>query len=372
MIELMVSMTLLMILTAITMQTFRRSANLLAGQSGRLEAQQNGRFAVTSLERELRVAGVGTVAEQPILVQATSTSITFNVDLLSRLIGDVGTVYVDTSADTNAVAVLRTNARISLPVTGNSYPDSTYMQSGGDVSGAETISYYLAKDSTSSKTNEYILWRRVNATAPKVVARGILYNPTDTVFQYFKGDTVGKLTPIPSASLPLMHKAIVHSSTADTGKFALIDSIRTVRVHLTAVFRDPKLGDVTRTIQTTIRVMNAGLANRVTCGDPPVGVAVTFTTSIAGASPQWVKIAWPRSVDEGTGEKDVERYAIFKRPDSVSTFNEPFMSIPAGPATYTYTDNTVHTGEKWYYGVEAQDCTPSNSAVGSTAKIIIP
>jgi hypothetical protein len=372
MIELLISVTLLMIITGITMQTFRRSSALLVGQGGRLEAQQNGRFATTSLERELRMAGVGTVASQPIVVQATATSITFNVDLLSRTIGDVGTVYVDTSADTNAVAVLTNAHKISLPVTGTSYPDSTYLQTSGVPSGAETISYYLAKDSTSSLSNQYVLWRRVNATTPRVVARGIRYNVGDTVFQYFKGDTTGALTAIPSASLPLFHTADVHNGVADTGKYALIDSIRTVRLRLTAVYRDPKAGDVLRNVITTVRIMNAGLVNSTTCGSVPMGVAVTFTTSIAGASPQWVKIAWPRSGDEGAGEKDVERYAVFKRPDSVATFDTPFVSIPAGPATYTYTDNTVHTGQKWYYGVTAQDCTPSSSPVGSTAKITIP
>ena len=278
-IEVTISMALLMIITAITVQTFRRSSVLLVAQSGRLEAQQNGRFAITSLERELRVAGVGVVDAQPLLVQATSTSITFNVDLISRVLGDVGTVYVDTSADTNAVAALRTSHRITLPVTGNGYPDSTYMRSAGSFSGAETISYYLAKDTTSSLTNEYILYRRVNAATPRVVARGILYNPTDTVFQYFKGDTIGSLTPIPSGRLPLFHKAPVHAGTADTGQSALIDSIRTVRMHLRAVFHDPKQGDVVRSIQTTIRIINAGLVSRATCGEPPLGVTVTATPS---------------------------------------------------------------------------------------------
>ena len=41
-IEVTISMTLLMIITAITVQTFRRSSVLLVAQSGRLEAQQNG------------------------------------------------------------------------------------------------------------------------------------------------------------------------------------------------------------------------------------------------------------------------------------------------------------------------------------------
>jgi prepilin-type N-terminal cleavage/methylation domain-containing protein len=370
--ELLVAMTLLLLVMAISTQTFRRSSTLLAAQAGRLEAQQNGRFAVVTLDRELRVAGVGVVDVQPILVQASNTAITFNVDLVSRLQNDLAAVYVDTSADSNAVNVLRSTSKVTLPGMTVNYPDTTYMQSPGVPSAAETISYYLAKDSTSSNAKEYILWRRANATTPRVVSRGIIVGPTDTVFQYFKADTLGRLTAVPMASLPLYHKAAIHGSPADTGRYAIVDSITMVRVRFNTVYHDPHLGDITRNIQTTIRLLNAGLVHNTTCGTPPLGVTVSATTSALGAPSPFVTLSWSHSVDDGGGEKDVERYALYRRPDSVATFDQPFASIPAGSSSYTFTDTNVQSGDRWVYGVAAVDCTPSASPIGLTGTVIVP
>lgn len=371
--ELLVAMTMLLVVIGVSVGTFRRTSILLGAQGGRLEAQQNARFAITTLDRELRMAGVGVVDIQPILVEASNTAITFNVDLVSRVPGDVGAVYVDTSADTAAVSAMRTSNKIMLPGLSVMYPESTYTQAGGVISGAETISYYLVKDSTSSHNNEYLLDRRVNATPPTVVARGILFNPGDTLFQYFTSDTLGNLKPVPTGTLPLYHAAAVHGSPADTGRFALIDSIRTVRVRLATVYHDPRQGDVVRHLETTIRILNAGLINRTTCGDPPLSpTGVTATPSPNGAATPYVTITWTASLDETSGEKDVERYALYRRPDTVATFDQPFSSIPAGSATYSFTDDNVQSGDHWIYGVSAQDCTPSNSPIATTSTVIVP
>lgn len=373
-IELLVATILLMVVMATTIQTFRKSSILLGAQGGRLEAQQNARFAVTSIDRDLRVAGVGVVPNQPMLVEADTTAVVFNVDLISRTLGDVGAVYVDTSADSNAVSAMKSVDKLLLPGMTTYYPNSTYVQSGGAVSGAETIAYYIAKDSSSSYANEYNLYRRVNATTPQIIARGIQYTPGDTVFQYFKSDTVGNLTAIPMSSLPLYHKATIHGSIADTGKYAIVDSIRSVKVKLVAVYHDPHnpASTVTRTIRSTLVIMNAGLVNATTCGNPPIAVAVTDSTSPVGSTSPFVTIMWPRSTDDAGGENDVENYAIYRRPDTVATFGPPIANVPAGDTTYSWTDINVASGDHWIYGVTAQDCTPSSSSFGTTGTIIVP
>ncbi|MGH7690388.1 MAG: PilW family protein, partial [Gemmatimonadaceae bacterium] len=231
-VELLVAMILLMVMMAVAVQTFQRSSTLLASQAGLLEAQQNARFAVMNLDRDLRVAGVGVAATQPMIVQASNTAITFNVDLVSRDSTDPAAVYIDPKADSNTTSAMRTNAKVTLPGSAKTYPDSTYYTAAGLLSPAETISYYLAKDSTTSLSNEYILWRRVNAATPRIVARGIQFNPTDTVFQYYRETSTGAISLIPQSSLPLYHSAPVHGSPADSGSAALIDSIRSVRVKL--------------------------------------------------------------------------------------------------------------------------------------------
>lgn len=370
-VEVLVSMVILLVVIAVTVQTFRRSSNLLAAQGGRLEAQQNARFAMTTLDRDLRVAGVGVVADQPLLVEAANTAIVFNVDLISRVPGDVGAVYVDTSADSNATNVWKSVNKLLLPGLTTYYPQSTYVQPTGVPSGAETIAYYLSPDTSSSLANTYILYRRVNATTPSVVARGILYNPGDTVFQYSKVDTTGKETVIPMSSLPLYHNAVIHGSAADTGKYALVDSIDLVKVTLNAVYDDPKTGKVVRPLISEIRIMNAGLNKQTTCGDPPLGVTVTDSTSPAGSATPFVTIMWSASPDDGGGEKDVQTYAIYRRTPS-GTWTSPFASVPAGSPTYSFTDNNVASGNQWVYGVSAQDCTPSSSPIGKTPTVVVP
>ncbi|HEY5220456.1 MAG TPA: prepilin-type N-terminal cleavage/methylation domain-containing protein [Gemmatimonadaceae bacterium] len=371
-IEVLISAILMLVILAVTVQTFRRSSDLLAGQAGSLEAAANARFGITSLDHDLRVAGIGTVAAQPILVQASNTAITFNVDLVSRLTDDPFAVYLDPSADSAGTSAMRTSNTITLPNSTFVYPESTYYQASGILGGAETISYYLAKDSTTAVSTEYILWKRVNNMTPTVVARGIQYAAGDTVFQYFRVMPADTLAPVPMTTLPLYHNAAAHGSPADTGAYALIDSIRSVRITLNAVYHDPRAGDVLRPLQTTIRMLNAGLVSRTSCGQVPGSVTPSAVTSLTGATSPFVKLTWSASGDDGAGENDVYRYVIYRRPDTAAVFTQPYSSVAAGASSYTYTDNAVAHNDHWVYGVAAQDCTPSTSSVGSTGTIIVP
>ncbi len=376
-IEMLVAMIILMVVMAGTIQTFRKSSILLGAQGGRLEAQQNARFAATTIDRDLRVAGVGVVAGQPLLVEADTTAIVFNADYVSRTVGDVGAVYVDTSADSNAVGVMKSVNKLQLPnISGVFYPNSTYVQPGGILSGAQTIAYYIVKDSTSAYANQYNLYRRVNATAGQIIARGIQYTAGDTIFQYFKSDTVGNLTAIPMSTLPLYHKATIHGSISDTGKYAQIDSITTVKIKLVAVYHDPHLpastAAPTRVIRSTLVIQNAGLVNATTCGNPPLPVTVTYVTSLAGASTPFITLNWNPSGDEWGGEQDIVNYAIYRKSVAATSFGQPIASVPAGLHAYTWTDQNVASGDQWVYGVTAQDCTPSSSTMGSTGTIVVP
>jgi prepilin-type N-terminal cleavage/methylation domain-containing protein len=372
-IEVLISMTILLSVLGIATNLFRKQGSVIAAQSGRLEAQQTAQFTLSTLDRELRLAGVGVVDMQPILVQAEANAVTFNADLVSFVPGDPSAVYYDEDATEQFALGWQSSAKKMLPMSSRLYPESTYMRTAGFPSGAETISFWLSADSSAKGPNEYILWRRINDSPNRVVAKGIVKNANDTVFQYFKGDTSGVLTPIPAASLPLYHNAPTHGQPSDTGKFALVDSIRTIRIRLTVVYHDRK-GDVFRRLDNTIRLMNSGLIRRSTCGDPPTAVSPTATASIGAetGNPQ-VTIAWAMSSDETGGEKDVERYALFRRPvGAPASDNEPFASVPAGTANYTFVDTDVKTGEQWIYGAASQDCTPNSSSVNFASSVTIP
>ncbi|HVX38663.1 MAG TPA: prepilin-type N-terminal cleavage/methylation domain-containing protein [Gemmatimonadaceae bacterium] len=378
--EMLVAMALMGVLLGISTQLFRKQSSAVSTQAGRLDAQQNSRFALSSLDRELRVAGVGVVDAQPMIVEAGPLSITFNGDLVAQDTSDLGAVYINPDVDSAAAGAMKPSEKLTLPGTSTQYPDTLYMQNAGVPSLAETISYWLSRDSTASRTNEYILFRRVNGRPAKMVARGIVYNSSDTVFQYYKGDTTGALTRISPAVLPLVHTAAIHGAPNDTGRSALTDSIRQVKVQFTSVFHDPRTGqDTYRRLQTTIHIMNAGLIHHSTCGQPPLGVTPTVTVTPADGITvfqTYVTVSWSPSVDDGAGEKDVERYAIYRRLSSDPAFDQPIASAPAGldsnSTSYSFKDTDVLSGQSWIYGVAAQDCTPSSSPIGTASAVTIP
>ena len=182
--EMILSMTLMLTFLGMTAQLFRKQSNSVSTQAGRLDAQQNSRFALSAIERELRVAGVGVADAQPLLVKASAMAITFNADLVSLDTGDLGAVYINPDADSAPWTCCARATRSRCPGTTKQYPDTNYMLNTGVPSHAETISYWMSHDSTSSRSNEYILFRRVNARPPRVVARGIIYDPADAIFRY--------------------------------------------------------------------------------------------------------------------------------------------------------------------------------------------
>jgi len=366
-----VSMTILFAVLTVGTGLLRSQNALVAAQMTREDAEQNARFATTTIERELRMAGVGVVDGQPTLVVAGSTSVVFNADLVSRTIGDVGAVDVDAGADPAAASVFTREDAYVLPGTSLAYPETTYTNGGGVPSGAETISYYLVADS-STGSGEYALYRRVNAAPAEVMARGILHTTQDTLFQYFTSDTLGNVTPVASSKLPLVHSVVIDGSVADTGKVALVDSIVAVRMKFRVAVHDRHGGTTVREAAVMIRVLNAGMPHATTCGDPPLPIAPTAVPSDAADSVPHATITWAASLDEAAGEKSVERYMLFRRASTATAFSESFASVPAGSATYSYVDANVQSGDSWVYGVAAQDCTPTNSAIGVTGTVIIP
>ena len=370
-VEIMVSMVLLLFVLGASTEFFRRQGTVVAQASGRLEAQQTAQFTLSLLDRELRLAGIGVADMQPTVVQAGGRAVTFNANLVSAMADDPSAVYVDRDADAALTGVFRSTQKRALPNSGHIYPESTYMKSVGAPSTAETIALWLSPDSsTALPTNDYILWRRVNNGASQLAARGIVLSAGEHFFEYFKPDTAGNPIPIPKSTLPLFHVATVHDSPADTGRHALVDSIHMVRVRVRVAFVD-RAGTVERQLDHTIRLMNAGLIHRPTCGEPPLGVTPSAVAIVDTLGHPAVRITWSSSADETGGEADVERYGLYRRLAG-ATMGEPFASVPAGLSSYTFTDTDVRSGEQWVYGVTAVDCTPNSSGVTTTTAVTIP
>lgn len=369
--EMVVAMTLIGVTLALTVPFFRTQVQAFGNVAGRDDARQNARYGVSMIDRELRVAGVGVVEPQPLLVQATPTALTFNVDLVSRLQSDAGAAYFDPDADPTGVTSMRTSNKVSLPVTGFSYPDSNYWQAPSEPSAAETITFWVAPDPDPAANGTFALFRRVNELPPTVVAKALMLPPNEPVFRYFKADTLGQLVEVPQAMLPLYHFAPIHNAKYDSAKSALTDSIRVVRVRLTGVYSDRSGNKMTRPVETGVRIMNAGLLHFATCGDPPIFTSAVTPQTITVPSTA-VILRWNSSVDQAAGEKDVEQYSIYRRKDTDLAFTEPLASVPSGSPTYSFTDTQVASGERWVYGIAARDCGGQSSALVSSPVVVVP
>jgi fibronectin type 3 domain-containing protein len=85
-----------------------------------------------------------------------------------------------------------------------------------------------------------------------------------------------------------------------------------------------------------------------------------------------VVVTWNSSVDQSSGEKDVEQYSIYRRSSATPLFSEPIASIPGGTPTYAFTDTQVQAGDQLVYGIAAVDCGGQSSAVQSAPLVIVP
>src|SRR3712207_376676 len=145
-IETMIAVTLLLAIFTVAVPFFRIQARTVGAQAGRMDAQQNVRYAASTVERELRVAGVGVVEKQPMIVQADAYALTFNTDLVTRDSLDPQAVYFDSDVDSSTTVVLPHTTPVTLPRSARSYPESTYFAAAGLRSKAETISFWVEVD----------------------------------------------------------------------------------------------------------------------------------------------------------------------------------------------------------------------------------
>lgn len=371
-IEMMISITVSLLVLAVVVPFFRVQVLAVSAHSGRMDAQQNVRFGATVIDRELRVAGVGVVSSQPLIIQAAADAITFSVDFASRSPTDLGAVYFDPDLPAASVSSLTPATSIVLPLSSLVYPDTSYSQAGGAPSTAETISFWVTPDTSAGGGGLHALYRRVNNTPATLVARGIVVTPQDPVFRYFKPDTLGGVREISQSLLPIYHTAKIHGSAADTLRSALTDSIRIVRVRLTGRHTDRDGKVATRTVDTGIRIMNSGLLRFSTCGEPPRFTGPASAALVDPPPTPRIVVSWPPSTDEATGEGDVERYVIYRREPGAIEWGEPYASVPAGNPSYEFSDSGVKPGEQWAYAVAAQDCSDQLSPLSTTISIAIP
>lgn len=363
MIEMITAMTLFLLVIASAVPFFRIQSRAVESQSGRMDAVQNTRYANTVIDRELRLAGG--VTGQPIIVQASPWAVTFNVDLVTRLSGDPGAVYYNPDADSLATEGWLVARAKALPTVSTVYPTSSYTDPGGVLSAAETISFFVLTDATTSRSDDYVLYRRVNDRDSTIIARDLII-PTDTAyfFRYWRIDSAGTSRQLTAAQLPL------YWNTAS--RWA--DSIRTIDMRVSALYRDARTQrDIVRTVYSSTRLLNAGMLRASTCGAPPLGPpSVTADTLKDGSgNVTQVRVAWTKSLEEAGGERDVSLYVVAKRLAAGTEWLELRNVVATNSTTYTWDDLDFVTGT-WVYGVYAQDCNPANSSYTLSSNVVIP
>lgn len=374
--ELLMALTLTVMIFGAAVPFFRVQTRSVQTDLGRTDALQTARFAQNTMDRELRNIGIGVtraiassgiMRDQPKIIQAAEFAVTFNTDLVTRDTGDVSAVHYDPNVDSLLASVLPLSRAITLPRSSIQYPDYTYLKRDLTKSGAETISYWASVDSTASATDEYVLFRRVNDGPIGVVATGIRIPAGQSLFRYTRVRANSQLDSIPSASLPLYW----------TSASGLADSVRSVQINLQGIFKDRNLQNqavnVIRSVTAQTSLMNMGLSGKGTCGDIPLSssapIAVPILDAVTGAV-IGVRIGFLASIDEATGEKDVERYVIYRR-TAGGTYTEPLANVGKGGGPYVFDDFDVFP-EVREYGVAAQDCSPANSNIRTTNSVTIP
>lgn len=373
-VEMLVALLVFSFVMAGALAFLRAQSRSFQLSNQRVGMYQNVRYALNEMEKDLRTAGAATPDIQPQMIYVNSNVVAFNANYWTDVANDIYAVYYNPDAPAGSVTAMKKADRITIPLTAFAYPDTNYM-TGLVNSPSETIIFYFALDTSTTRTDDYVLWRQVNDLAPDVVARNILPTPAVPFLQYFRHVAgvagVLSLQMVPTANLPFQHSVPIHLALNDTGPASRIDSVRAVQVNFTITNGLTGTRERKRTITRLIRLPNAGLANKKTCGDQPIlGTALTGVYT-ALPSPS-ARLTWNAATDETGGEKDVERYVIWRRAQADPDWGDPYLSIPAGTGPYVYVDAAVNSGDRYFYALSAQDCTPTLSNLAISALVVIP
>lgn len=370
-IEVLVALVVGLMVLQVALSFFGQQGRAFARGTTAMNAAQNGRSAVNALETDVRTLGTHVAPRQPSLVYAGPDVIAFNADYASPDPTDVDAVYVDRDLPAGQSEAVTRQQRFTIPMTGFSYPDSSYYLGDNSNSTAETISLFLQPDATTSRADDYVLYRQVNGTAPAVVARNLLKTGSSPFFEYFVIRTPedGPTQMVSIGGGPLTHAAPLHGSAQDAN--AEIDRIRAVRVRFTVTNGLTGAQEQKRVVERTIRMPNAGVVTRNVCGEVPQGVGLGARLAALPSGALAVQLTWNASVDEQSGEGDVLRYIVWKR-ELPANFGDPWISIPAGLTSYSYVDEAVAPGTSVQYAAVAQDCTPSRSPQSVSPIVTIP
>ena len=181
-VELMVALVVFGIVMAGALRFLRSQGTLVTLANDRMATVQNLEFALATMEQRLRAAGADVPDQQPALIYAGPNLVAFNADYTTNIANDPFAVYYDPDATAATVTAVGKSRKFSFPGTAFAYPDTDYL-TGGFNSAAETIIFFVTADSTTARTDDYLLLEQVNDQPPEVVTRNIIGTPSTLFFQ---------------------------------------------------------------------------------------------------------------------------------------------------------------------------------------------
>ena len=381
--EVIISMTLLAIIGAAAVPFYLKSLRSVANTAGQQDAWQAASFSLDFVNHDLRLAGQGTVPGQPAVIQMHDSAVSFNANLVTRDTSASTTgAYVDPSVSDSASLGMSSTDKVTLPLSSTQYPRTTYFQSAGILSDAETVSFWVTKDTTTGATpNTYVLFRRVNNNTPQLVARDIVFRSgTDPApFQYFIANPTfpNAVIPVKSSTTPVYPFPLVY--TTGTGTDSLLRNIITVRLSLTMQYTNPITKKVSyRTVNEDIPLENGGLPSYAACPGPPgppTAIQQYVATANTGPTSDSVIVSWGQSPDEQGGYQNVRQYMLYRKMDTSTTWGTVLTQVTAiGSPRDSFLDYPpLLTSPRYYiYGVVAENCTPQMSTVLQTTSAIFP
>lgn len=375
-VELLIALTIFGVVISVALSAMARENAAYQEGLDRMSAVRNIRFAMANLEMDLQTLGTNVPDLQPELVYAGPDVVAFTADHTTNVVLDPFAVYRDPDAPFGEVTL--PSSSVSIPGTMVAFPQISYNLQAGIPSPAEMIIFFLRPDTTTADPDDHILWRQVNGAGPQRVAGGLRRSGTEPFFSYIRlaKDNTGatNLEPVADSLLPLHHFATEHLSQADTGRSAVADSVRGVRVTFAATGGRTTGGGIREVpLSRLIALPNAGFGTRNTCGAPPIlGVGLLATVVVQPSGDPVVVLNWTAATDEAMGEQDVVRYVLWRRPFGSADWGDPYVAIPGGGSPYTYEDADVTPGAMYEYALAAQDCTPRLSPVTASNPVVIP
>lgn len=368
-VELLITLVVLTLIMGTTVMFFQTQSRSFARGNESIDVLQNARFSVTHVERILRTLGSGVTGEQPMMVYGGNDVVAFNTDFVETDTTDFRwAVNWNPSLPGEDAMVWQIENATVVPNTSYTYPPRTFTLGNGLPSPAETKIFWLAPDSSTTRTDDYVLWERTNSGEQEYIARNILAYPGRPFFQYFldrRTAGVPNLVIATGTDLPLRRRVLESTfSSADSSNAVRPDSIRAIRINLRITNGKTGADERVRDFSQLIQVPNNGLASPNVCGRSPFPPATFNAVPDTSVGSGVITLTWTRSADHGGGEYDVRQYVLYQRDDTATVWTDPLMMVRADTTTvYAVLLGGLAPGAAYDFGVAAQDCTPSQSSI---------